>query len=467
MMILTRFRETLLVNCGVLRGEKVLLSLSGGGDSTALLHLFLEVREELGFKLAAAHYNHGLRGNSSLADETFVRNLASRHGLPFSCGRASAPGTLPSSRRSLQETARDDRLSWLLLTARRRRCSRVALGHTADDQAETVLMRFIGGTGPPGLGGISAASHDGMIIHPMLDIRKDSAESWLRGRKIPFRRDPSNRSTRYLRNRLRLELLPLLLKDYNPRLVERLCELSSQLRIDGDFLDDAAGEVLSGGRVRGNSVFFPADLLSRTHRAVLARVLLSSMREILPGGKEFGSRHINALIEGVGESRALEWNLPGGVTARWDRRGMTIAGPAEKRKVLKFLLPLPVPGSATLPRKQGMIGAAVRSKPASFDPRAPRDGGLRAALDRDHVHPPFTVRSRLPGDRYRPLGLGGGKKIKDLFIDAKVPRSERESVPLLCDADGIIWIPGFPPAARCRVRAATKKLLLLRFRPPA
>jgi len=466
-MILSRFRKYLLENCGVRSGERILIALSGGGDSTALLHLFLELRDERGFKIAVAHYNHRLRGKSSMDDEAFVRSLASRHDLPFSCGAASSDRSAPPPGRSLQEGAREERLSYLLLTAGRRRCSRIALGHTADDQAETMIMRFIGGAGPPGLGGIPDASHDGRIIHPLLGIRKEEAEAWLRSRKIPFRRDPSNRRKIYLRNRLRLELVPLLLKDYNPRLVERLCDLSSQFRIDDDFLDSAARDVMAKGRFRGRSVFFPSELLSSTHRALLARVLLASVRLISPGGKEFGSRHINTLIDGIGKSRALEWDLPDGLTATWDRRGMTIAGKSKRIIREGFTMTFPVPGSAALPGNLGTMGAAVRAKTDSFDPRSSRCGGLRACVDWDRVRPPFTMRSRLPGDRYRPLGLKGEKKIQDLFIDARVPRPERDRIPLLCDSEGIIWVAGFAPAARCRVRAATKKILFLRFRPSA
>ena len=185
-MILSRFRKYLLENCGVRSGERILIALSGGGDSTALLHLFLELRDERGFNLAVAHYNHRLRGKSSMDDEAFVRSLASRHDLPFSCGAPSSGRIGPPPGRSLQERAREERISFLLLTARRRKCSRIALGHTADDQAETMLMRFIGGSGPPGLGGIPDTSHDGRIIHPLLGIRKEEAETWLRRRKIPF-----------------------------------------------------------------------------------------------------------------------------------------------------------------------------------------------------------------------------------------------------------------------------------------
>jgi len=439
------------------RGEKVLVAVSGGADSVCLLHLFLEARRSLGLRLAVAHFDHGLRGASSRADASFVRKLAARHRLAFYQGRSSGRG---DGGEGLQEAARRERLDFLLRTARRRRCHRVALAHNAGDQAETMLMRFLAGAGPAGLGGIPPLSHGETIIHPLLEITRADIESYLESRGISWRQDPSNEKPVYLRNRLRLKLLPQLARRYNPRIVAHLGELAALLRRDGELLDDLAGSLLQECPSRRDEHFFPAGILKRSHPALLTRAFLAALRSLAPGEREFGRRHLEAMLTHPGTARLLTWDLPGGIVASRDGTGLTLR---------KGRLPppatagihLPAPGSALLPLSLGKVTASVRRRGEFFHPRL---AGLpwKVALDWEKVAPPIVLRRRRPGDRIQPLGLGGRRKVKDILIDRKVPRPVRDRLPLVCDSRGIIWIPGIVPSHRCRVTRATEKLLFLR-----
>lgn len=467
-MIVSTFRKTIASHRMVTRGERVLLAVSGGADSVCLLRLFLEIRKEAGLRLSVAHYNHRLREDASEEDASFVCDLASRSRLPFHLGTAPEGGTSPSGGESLQVAAREARLSFLLATARKFRCRRIALGHTADDQAETMMMRFLCRGGPAGLGGIPPVSHRRKVIHPLLGIRRREIESWLLASAVPYRQDRSNSSSHYLRNRLRRDLLPILIRDFNPRLLERLSGMAESLRRDNDYLEDSARALLLEGRHDGPAIFLPSDLLSRSHPALLARTFLAALRTLSPKEEGFDRRHVEALLEGVGKTRFLRWDLPGGIMASLDRRGLTFtAGGSLSSGETPFRYPLPVPGKVEMTRPPLRIGATIRRRIPSFDPRVLPGIPWRAALDWEMVRPPLEVRSRRAGDRYRPLGRGGERKLKEMFIAAKVPRPERDFRPLVCDSRGIIWVPGFPPSHRCRVLPSTKKILYLRSRPPA
>jgi tRNA(Ile)-lysidine synthase len=322
-------------------------------------------------------------------------------------------------------------------------------------------MRFLGRAGPPGLGGIPPLSHGGLIIHPLLDIRRREIEARLAGREIPYRDDRSNSSNAYLRNRLRRDLLPRL-GEYNPRIVEHLGELAGLLRRDNHCLEEEARELATGILARGKDLLLPAELLARGHPALLGRVILRTLRSLAPRERDFGSRHVDALLEGIGSTRALRWDLPGGVTALLDRRGLFLS-PEPKTGPLfsPFSHPLPVPGSASGPSALGVVRAELRRRTEDFNPRRLPGLPWRAVLDWEKVSPPLEVRSRLTGDRYRPLGAPGSRKLKEVLIDAKVPRPNRDRLPLVCDSRTILWAAGLPPSHHARVTPSTKKLLHL------
>ena len=439
-------------------GARVIASVSGGADSTCLAHLLLAARERLGITLEVAHFNHRLRGRQAERDAAAVEAMARRLGLRFHLGLGD-PFT-PQMRRSasVQELARNMRLGFLLGLARRRRAI-VALGHTADDQSETMLMRFLSGAGPAGLSGISPASHSGRLVHPLLFARRAAIESWLAARKLHWRTDASNRTRHYLRNRVRLDLLPVLAQEYNPRIVERLCTLAEMLRRDADFIETHSSRLLEVAASGPKRYAFSHELLAATHPAVLSRALLLALRAVARLPVDFSSRHVEALLApGTG---ARSWDFPGGVSCRCDGAGLILArATAAAPQAARQPTALRMPGRVALAGGDSMT-ARVRTRPARFDPRAFGADPMRVALDLHSLNPPLAIRSRLPGDRFQPLGLPADKKLKELFIEAKIPANQRSRVPLVCDRDGIVWVAGLRPAERCRVHAGTRRLLVL------
>ncbi len=460
--LLPEFLAYISRHCLIPSGSRVIAAVSGGADSTCLVHLLLAARERLGITLEVAHFNHRLRGRQSERDAAAVEALARHLGLRFHLGLGDA--LTPKLRRSasVQELAREMRLGFLLGLARRRRAI-AALGHTGDDQSETMLMRFLAGSGPAGLGGIPPASHGGLLAHPLLFARRAAIESWLAARGLPWRTDPTNRSRRYLRNRLRLDLMPVIARDYNPRIVSRLCTLAELLRRDTDFIEAHAAHLLEAAATGPRRFLFPRELLAATHPAVLSRALLLALRAVASLPADFTSRHVEALLApGTG---ARSWDLPGKVSCRCDGAGLILEGAtAPVRMADPPPAALRIPGRVTL-ASGGVVTARVRTLPAEFDPRAFGANPSRVALDLLSLNPPLAVRSRLPGDRFRPLGLPADKKLKEFFIEAKIPAGRRSLVPLVCDRDGIVWVAGVRPAERCRVHSGTRRLLVLELIP--
>ncbi|MHB8836399.1 MAG: tRNA lysidine(34) synthetase TilS [Candidatus Methylomirabilia bacterium] len=446
----------------VAKGSRVIAAVSGGADSTCLASLLFAARERLGISLEVAHFNHQLRGRQAQRDAAAVEAMARRLGLRFHLGLGGAFTAQMRRSASVQELAREMRLGFLLGLARRRRAI-VALGHTGDDQSETMVMRFLAGAGPAGLGGIPPASHGGLLVHPLLFARRAAIESWLAARGVPWRTDPTNRTRRYLRNRLRLDLLPVLAREYNPRLVERLGALAEVLRRDADFIGTHAAHLLEIAGAGPKRYAFTDELLAATHPAVLSRALLLALRAVARRPADFSSRHVEALLApGPG---ARSWDLPGGVRCNRDGAGLTLArATTATRAAARPPAALRLPGRVLLPSGD-LVTARVRAKSAGFDPRAFGADPRRVALDLGGTNPPLTIRSRLPGDRLRPLGLAAEKKLKELLIEAKIPARQRNRVPLVCDRDGIVWVAGLRPAERCRVHAGTKQLLVLEFKP--
>ena len=362
------------------RGDRVLVACSGGPDSLALLDLLRLLGPRLGFRLRAIYVDHGLRAAAAGEGERVVAEAA-RRGLAAEVVRVRVEG------RSM-DAARRARLAALEAAARARGANRLALGHTLSDQAETVLMRLLRGTGLRGLAGIPpvrALGPDLLIIRPLLEISRDEIEAYVRARRLEPVRDPTNRARRYLRNRVRGDLLPRLRRE-SPAIEVALARLADETRALDAALERAAGAL------DARSIEALRDAPPALRARALGRAHLRALEELLsrPGGQAAVS-------------------LPGGVRAE-RRYGQLAFVPAEIR--------VEAPGVYRF----GPFAVEIRTA------RAPSDGFV---FDAETVPLPWTLRGPRPGDRLRPRGLGGQKKLQDLFVDAKIPRAERPGMPVL------------------------------------
>ncbi|HLT59100.1 MAG TPA: tRNA lysidine(34) synthetase TilS [Limnochordales bacterium] len=450
-------------------GDRVLAAVSGGPDSLALLHLFTRLRAPWALGLHAVHVNHGLRPEAA-QDAAFVESVGQAWGVPVTVVAVDvraerAPGE------SLQQAARRVRYRVLAQAADQVSATRIALGHHADDQAETVLLRLLRGAGTTGLAGMRPRR--GRYIRPLLGVPRAAIEAYCRRFELNPRVDPSNVSPQYLRNRIRHHLLPLLEREYNPNIRAVLCRTAGLLREEDDLLEALAVRAHRRLAAQGGPHELPVAGLARLPAAVARRVVRRALAAAGVPLSRVTADHVAAvlaLLDGVGAV-----DVPGGVRAR--RAGDRIrlerppsgpavapAGPAPPA----FFHPLDVPGKTAVGELGLVIRAEIVEPPASravaADPRA-ASGPMQAVLDWDRLVLPLVVRSWQPGDRMRPLGLDGTKKLQDLFVDAKVPAGERRRVPIIADQAGPVWVVGLRVDARAAVTAETQRVLRLRVEP--
>ncbi len=429
------------------RDAKVLVAVSGGADSVALLHALHALARHRRWRLTVAHLNHGIRGRAAAADAAFVRDLARRLRLPCIVGRATVPAIARQRGMSLEMAARAARYAFFARAARRAGAAVVATAHTADDQAETVLMRLLRGAGSAGLGGIPyAAEHPGIrVVRPMLDVTRQAVLAYLNARDSGWREDATNADCAIPRNRVRHELLPQLERDFNPQVRAALLRAGRLIRDDGVFLDGVAAIMLSTfskGRTRHELGLESVRSCVPTLRRRVLRLWLQQAG-VSGDGLDFESiERISALAErtrgGVVLTLTGEYRVTRGADAlRVGRLTPPPEAPATRCR-------LRVPGVTVLPA----LGVRVRVMlaPGIVRDRDTRPGELpaRASLSkaawRRRV---LTVRIACPGDRMRPFGMTGSKKLQDILVDAKIPRGARAVLPVIDCGGRIVWLPGY------------------------
>jgi tRNA(Ile)-lysidine synthase len=440
-------------------GHTLLVAVSGGPDSMALLHALYQLRESFAIQLVIAHLNHQMRRGAS-QDVRFVKTAARGLGIPCITQSLDVPAYGRQHKLSPEDAARRVRYAFLQTTAKAVEAHQIALGHTADDQAETVLFRLLRGSGLRGLCGIPPVRRP--IIRPLIQVQRRDIMVYLRTHRIPFRDDPSNRQQRYARNRIRLALLPQLQKSYNPRLVQSLCATAQLLAADESALQEAAWEQFCVARIAAapDQVQLRTAMITPLSPALQRRVLRQALIEAvgsLQGFTRTHLAHMMALLRTEAGTRRL--TLPGStvVERQYDVLIIYQRTPAAAVRIAQ---PIAVPGVCEVEAlgvtiKSDIIqgGTAVSSFPA----------GDITWLDAEKVGRDLYLRTRSPGDRFQPLGSPYTKKLKTFLIDAKVPRTERDRLPLITTRTGIAWVAGVRPADWAKVTAMTRVILRLQL----
>ncbi|MDI3256787.1 MAG: tRNA lysidine(34) synthetase TilS [Kyrpidia sp.] len=457
--------------------KRVVAAVSGGVDSMVLMEALAKVSHTFGFAVTVCHVDHRMRPESA-EEQQFVEREASRLGLDFMGVSVDVPARVRRTGESPQAAARFLRYRALAGCAKRCGARAVVLAHHGDDQAETVLLRLIRGASPGGLGGMAEVRRaDGVWwLRPFLGVDKAALEAYAAAERIPYREDPSNRWPKYLRNRIRLELIPLLEAKYQPRIKEHLRRLAAMARDDEQFLGTLAREA-RGRCVQADSSGFRVDLpaFSALPAALQRRILtliLDYPSERSPG---WGATHIEALRQLAIDGRSgRELRLAGGWRARRTYGELIITWKAEcdsRVDVDGQETPLVVPGRTSCPTLGVIIDAAVVPRgegEARERVEEAKDSGVRPStpavvyFDWEKMEGrPLFIRSRRPGDRFSPFGLGGSKKVKEVWIDDKVPRRLRDRWPLVAAGKEIVWMVGWRRSAHWPVTEDTDRVLRL------
>jgi len=442
-----KVRRTIVREGMIEPGERVLVACSGGADSVALLHLLLGLRRQIQFEVAVAHFHHGLR-KAADDDADFVRALAGRWGVPFILGRRKVASYARRRGLNLEEAGRILRYEFLRRAAKRAGAEKIATGHTLDDQAETVLLRLFRGTGPRGLGGVAPSTKDG-IIRPLLGIRRAEIEAYLRRLKIPYRTDETNRDRRFLRNRVRRELIPFLERRFEPGIVAKLGRLADIVRDEEGLLEAAlawrTGRLVrkEGAGVRLDAVRLAGLSAGPARRAV--RAFLTALQGDLRRISFDDVERIRTMKSG----RAVP--LPGGYgvarEGQWISR--TTGRPAKPAARRKFEYLWDGRTEFVIPETGGRFaGRWIRG---SAMKAAPFDDSRRCFLAADRLVFPLVVRNRREGDLYRPIGAPGRKKLKEIFRAKGVPRPDRDRRAVFQSGADIIWVEGLPVAETFKI----------------
>ena len=444
------------------RGDRVVVAVSGGPDSVCLLSILLGLSKDLDLTLHVAHLDHRFRGDESAADARFVAGLAEEMGIAATVESRDVPAYCTARGLSAQAGAREVRYAFLRQCAEATNARRIAVGHTANDQAETLLMRLVRGAGIAGLSAIPPVREN--IIRPLIGTTRNEVLAYLQGRGIAFRTDPSNRKPVYTRNRIRHEVLPVL-EHFNPRIIEALATEADLLRDE----NEAVAAMLPGImqtvlRRDGEAVRIGRDEFNRLLPALRRRVLRKAM-ELAAGEDAVDHTWIRTgealgFIAEAQSGRTME--LPGGLLLEREYDELVICA---REQETVFCIPLAVPGETKVPSARLAIEIILLAPPP--DPGA--DGGnylWQAVFDYDKMSLPLYLRNRRPGDRFCPAGMGGmSKKLQDYFVDEKVPRARRNTAPLLATEQDVVWIIGMRTDGRFLPGPGTKKVLVVTVRP--
>lgn len=449
------------------QGDHLLVAVSGGADSVSLLHVLVRLAEEYRLLLTVAHMNHGLRGAESEREEAFVRRLSSGMGIACICKTVNIGSFRKRKGRSLEEICREERYLFLDEAAEQCGAGKIATGHHRDDQAETVLMHLLRGSGPEGLRGI-VPIRAGRIIRPLLDVGRAEILEFLRRERVPFMTDGSNASPLFLRNRIRAGLIPELTANYNPRLVAGLCHTAGILRREDDYLQGVVRQIIDGWGIapnRAEAVVPVADFCG-LHEALQGRVIKRLLEDAVPSKNGIGYRHIESVLalcrKRDGRYRSLD--LPFGIRIELERELLRIrreGGPRTRLQERSMLQPLfeygvEIPATIHLKEIDKTIHFELIDKPTL---REMKDEPRKAFMDYDRMNPPLILRSTVPGERINLFGRAGKTKLKEYFINRKIPRPLRKQIPLLVDSESVIWIAGERISERVRVTDETKKVL--------
>ncbi|MEN6371433.1 MAG: tRNA lysidine(34) synthetase TilS [Armatimonadota bacterium] len=450
-------RKTITQNNMIRHGDRIIVAVSGGADSVALLHVLWQMKDEFDLDLIAAHMNHGIRGEDADRDALFVQALADRLKIASVVEKVDVPAFRKKARLGLEEAARKVRYDFLENIASDAGAARIAVAHTADDQVETVLLNIIRGTGPDGISGMPAVR--GRIIRPLIDTFRTDIEAYLRENGLDWVTDVTNIVMDYTRNRVRLQLIPFLEDQFNPKVKDALLSLSRLVRDENEAAKAATEiEFSAAAKEAGHeSVVFDASKLRNLPRALLRRCIRKAIELVKGDLRDVEYIQTERIADSVVQKEDVALTLPSGkVYARLTGDELRIFRIIEPAKI-DIEKELEIGGRTEAPELDILF--ETKFVPANTRPELPS----QAVMDPKKIKGKLTLRTWRRGDRILPLGMTGHKKLQDLFTDAKTPRRERVLVPVIADEEKIIWVAGYAVSELVRVTEKTCTALWIEY----
>jgi len=449
-------------------GTKLVVAVSGGADSVCLLHILAQWQSRLRLKLHIAHINHQLRGEESATDAAYVSDLTYKLGIPATIEGHNVKAYQQQKQLSLEEAAREVRYSFLARVAESIGAKYIAVGHTRDDHIETILMHIVRGTGMAGLQGLQHSTTLQLadkktnlkLIRPLITVSRKDTKNYCNHFQLSERSDSSNVSHYFFRNRIRQELLPIM-RSYNQGIDASLIRLADIASSDVSFIEQHVSRLWKQvADVNNNAIYLNTEKLSKLHLSLQRQILRKAIEQLSGNLKDFEADHINTMIDFLTRPAGKSLHLPRGLrlVKEYGRMVLTTGNTS--------LCPLPeledvfnikVPGetiSSGWHVKTDIVAGSIKDVDLN---------GYKACFDLNKTGTQLKVRKRKQGDRFQPLGIHFAKKLQDFMVDAKIPRTWRSRVPLLCSPSQIIWVVGWQIDDRVKVTAETSQILNITF----
>ena len=419
-------------------GERVLAGVSGGPDSVALLHILKQLRETMDITLYAAHVHHGIRGTEADQDADFVVRLCQQWDVPLFIERFNVPNLARETGVTEEEAGRMVRYRFFEQVLDKIEGHKIALGHHRDDQAETILHNILRGTGMQGLQGMKPV-RDGKFIRPLLDVTRSDIERYCRDNGLSFRVDATNIDTGYTRNRIRYKLIPYIEKNFNPNFTEALVRMGALLRDEEEFLDAYCMEQYRKLIMQDKDDEIRLDLkVFMSYPVAVKRRILRLGLKHLKGLKGVQANHIEGILNMLANSATgAQIHLPDRIVVIKDYQHIVLSFDKAGDQEINYRYDLKIPGKVII-KESGMeiVARNVQFRQVSFS------SPWCIYINGDTIKGKLSVRNRKKGDRFKPFGMEGEKKLKDFFIDNKIPRRDRDCIPLVTDEENIIWVVG-------------------------
>ena len=440
-------------------GDNVLVGVSGGPDSMALLYLLLYAKKHLNFNILVAHVNHGVRGDEALEDEQFVRRKARELDLPYFSTNVDMIAYGEKHKISPEEAGRKLRYGFFRSILKQYNGGKIAVAHNMNDQAETLLMRIMRGTGIDGLNGMTYISGD--IIRPVLNITRSEIEQYIEDKNIETVLDKTNLMPIYTRNKIRLELIPYIEENFNPNLTKTLWRLSQTSQNDTLFLNKFAEEKYLSivKSEEKNRIVLDGEKFRKLDISIQQRIVILIITKLIEVFQGFSEQHISSITELFNSGNTgKSLNLPNDLVAKVDYDKLIIEQ-SSKKALKPFVYELIIGYNHFSDLGYGLDIKVVDIEEVELNDELDNI----KYFDYDKIKGGLKLRNRQNGDRFTPYGMKGSKKLKDFFIDSKVSRDQRDKVPLIVDDENIIWVVGYRVNDLCKLTNGTKNVLMIEY----
>lgn len=441
--------------------EKVLVALSGGPDSICLLHILYKLREKLNIQIGAIHINHMLRGEEALEDERYVNDICEKLGIDCYIKRIDINKVINERKISLETAGREERYKAFEEIKEKQGYHKIAVAHNANDQAETILMRMMRGTGLEGLIGIKAV-REGGIIRPILCLNREEIEFYCEKNKLMPRIDKSNMERVYNRNKVRLDILPYMKENFNKDIIDTLNRMAILLEKDNEYIEEQVNKSYEKYcEYTEDKIIVKGNLFGEQKEAITTRVIKRAFKEISNSYQNFEMKHIYDVIDLFSKGTGKSINLTNGIVVEniygdiiFRRKKEIVTTNNNEVVIDKDSIAMEIKFNKYIVKMEVL----KREKQIQFS-----NNTLIKLFDYDKIKESIVIRNRRDGDKMKPLGIMGTKKLKDIFINLKVPREERDIIPLVCFNNEIAWMVGYKVSESFKITNDTQKILKISF----